>query len=390
MNISQIRYLASRANNKWLARRSWCMNLAGFLGEDGCHIVSEGFNGNLGDQALAKVMSDTLQRARRKAILIPYGRRELEAYTRNYPLVMAGGEIGDEYHFGSIRRYQPDPSRCSVVGISISNSFVDRPSSSLLDWLRHLRLLTIRDKANCLKARKTLGLVNATWSPDITFSLPRIAKEDQYTDGQDAPNLREKPIVGINISTPFCCFTRYGKFVPDIQAQKNISKVDHAFDARIAMQSYTRAMQTLMRHYVAKDCDVRLFSFSISDTAFALTVLKAASLRLPIIESFWDFPSMVQSISACSVFYASRYHAHIAAILANVPAVSIVMGYKNLGLLEDAGVAGACHYVTRSDMHSEFGFTEKLLDSEPFSLPDAFVDSWRKLALATISQPATF
>lgn len=357
---STFHYFLSRLSNR--SRAKWASRGAQRPGVTA--ILTEGFNGNLGDQALLQVAESACRSRRQPHALLSYASNPRRA-PADAKVVMAGGEIGTEEHLSTLMRIQPNPQRAGILGIAFHNIFLQNPNPEIRHYLSGMDAIWIRDRGNAAHAREQLSLTNIHYSPDITFSLaPEIGARPP--EGNDPTPSRRT--VGINVQTFFCNVLRSGRFTTSDQLAASLALSSPGFDLRTAVDGYMATLRRLIAHHHGAGDRVVLFSFSPVDTAFSKLVLAEIKVPARIVETPWNFPAMIRRIRQCDLFYPSRFHAHIAALIARTPLIGLEVGKKNAGLLADLS-GGTCQsLLPREAFMDPAQASEWLLSCQPFQL----------------------
>jgi polysaccharide pyruvyl transferase WcaK-like protein len=334
-------------------------------------LVTAGFNGNLGDQALLQVSRKACIRSGQQPLAVSYE----QAHQRNTSqslVVMAGGELGDAEHLSKIINLQNNPQLTRIISIAFSNIFLLSPCPKVLTHLRQMTVIHVRDKGNAKAARTILGLDNVTHSPDITFSLysPKDRSNKLYSGKTPPKDNNKKPLVAVNIVPFLCNFQRNGHFSPSRQLTDSLALSNPGFELDIAISGYIKAIGKLIKYHSEKEHSVVITSFGAADAAFARAILKQIGLSFPIITSAWNYPQMIKFLATCDLHYACRYHAHIAGIIAKVPTIGIVVGKKNQGLLNDIQIDACLSSVDRSEFMQPHHAFDSLLSKQPFTIPE--------------------
>lgn len=325
-------------------------------------ILTAGYNGNLGDQALAYCSANLCIEAGFRPILADYERANRHtANQQDMPALMLGGELGDIYHFRTLQSLQPDPSLAAIGGISIANTFISHPDTKLLAYLKQTRCFFVRDKTVKETARKQLDIQHIKYAPDIVFSIAERLSNNQPAKAVDAPK-GTKTIIGINAQAFFLKMRRNGSFSP-----LDSNPFGSAEEASKAEYGYRRALHALIRYYQQRGHKVINYSFCIQDTIYFKRYFH--NLGCDTLEFFWDFEKLISSISQCSLFFASRYHAHIAAMIAGLPTVSMMVGAKNRGLLLDMEINPDRHQIDRESFLNHKDCVDRIQSLEPFVVP---------------------
>jgi hypothetical protein len=357
LQISLARHYSSRIFNKSLRATGWIPGLPDGNIRQKLSILSAGYNGNLGDQTLAFCISSQCIEYGYSPVLVDYETvRKPKLASPSLPALMFGGELGDLSHFRSLINIQSDPSSAAIGGISIDKAFFSHPDPELLVYLKRIKSFWVRDQFIAQAAQDKLGLCQVKYAPDIVFSLATSAKPE-------TPKYFQRPtkgkVLGINIQAYFHKMTKTGDFVP-----LDATPFGSAEETTLAEYSYRQAFYRLIRDYQEQGYTVINYSFSTQDTVYFTRFFHGLGCQL--LEFYWNFNGLLQSISQCSLFVASRYHAHIASIIAGLPTISIMVGAKNTGLLRDMGIQPDKHQVSRDLFLCNKDGVDSLMSIDPF------------------------
>jgi Polysaccharide pyruvyl transferase len=336
-------------------------------------LLTAGFNGNLGDQALLTVSRRACIAAGGRPFATSYHHARFDRIGAS-TVVMAGGEIGDLWHFQKLIEIQPDPALTRISSLAFSNTFLRSPCPHVVAHLRQMSVIHVRDKSNAQAVRETLGLANVTCAPDITFSLYKPGSAGS-TNSPSVEIEKSRRRVVINVQAFFCNYHRTGSFVPCYELAASLADSSPGFILQQAIDGYISAIGHLVRHHVQKGDDVCILSFGPVDTAFARVILNALRLRVPIFASPWAFERTIDFLSGCDLIYASRYHAHIAGLLAQTPTISITLGKKNEGLCLDLGIDLLSSSVRREEFMDPNVAFDSLLGKQPFVISTPALES---------------
>lgn len=208
--------------------------------------------------------------------------------------------------------------------------------------------------------------------PDIVFSFAATPAKATRRKAQGYPAAPKT--IGINVQAFFLQMSKDRSFSPI-----GTSPCGSAEQTAKAEHGYRQALHALIQHYQQQGYAVVNYSFSIPDTLYFKKYF--SDLRCETLEFYWNFEKLIQSLGRCSIFVASRYHAHIASMIAGLPTISIMVGTKNTGLLLDMGIPLAAHQVNRDIFLNPSDGVEALLSLEPFRVPRQTVCQASKLAI---------
>lgn len=333
-------------------------------------LLTAGFNGNLGDQALLSVSRSACLNAGHFPLALSYENNSY-SISADSKVVMAGGEIGDEFHLKKLVDLQNRPSLTRISSIAFANTFISNPCPRVVQHLSQMEFVHVRDKANALFSSESLGLPNVFYAPDITFSLyPNIRTFKQQK--RKPVNKDERKKVVINVQSFFCNLTRGGMFVPAYQLSRLIQQ-SSSLVLEDAISGYIQCFADLIRYHKQKNDDVLIYTFSAADSAFSRIIIKQAGVKVPVKQYSWNLCRLMKDLTRCDLLYACRYHAHIAGIVAQIPTISVVVGMKNRGLLSDMSIDTSISSLGREEFMNPVIATEALLAKSPFVLEDPWL-----------------
>ena len=326
----QCRYLGSRIVERSRARLALLRPPSPRL----LSLATAGFNGNLGDRALHVGTAATLRHQGVVTRGICYSQAHRWSCGER-GLVMAGGEIGDNEHFRQLMAMQPDPQRCAVLGIGPTNAFLQNPDPDVLRYLSRLPLLAVRHGSGRRLLQQLVqdaapaaghGDREVVSMPDLVFASyqrPRALADQHHSER----------CIGINMLPLYLNLTRSGRFVLAEDLVPLLALSSPELDPEAAAQGYVRTMRRLLKRWRSQGYRILHCPFSPADAAFAALVDPEAA---PV--SLWHstcFNAMLRRIARCELFVATRFHAHVAALIAGTPLISFALAGKTMNLLQD-------------------------------------------------------
>jgi len=362
--------LTNRATSRLLTMTS------GLINSD-IGIATAGFNGNLGDQALLRCLESAIQVVGLKSNALDYTQAAKGAIASR-PLIMGGGELGDNYHFETISRIQPNPHYCTAIGISPANTFLQTPAPALIDYLREVPKIFVRNKSGARSLGALLGSSNVNYAPDITFSIYDEPWMRERLSARTNESTRKRKILGINVVPFYLSYTRNGTFKESTDLAQFLALSSPNFDLTAAAKGYIESIQEIVRFYSAKGYLIRYFPFSLPDEIFGSLIDPFAPRRT--VKCRGSFLSAIEKIATCDLFIASRFHAHIAAMIAGVPLISIGTSSKNIRLMNDLSLPSG---VPREEFQSPISAIALLKSAERI-----LVEPKTMLALGNASRTA--
>lgn len=377
--IGLFRHYSSRIYNKFLGRTGWVPR-SGLERDKSTHVIlTAGYNGNLGDQAIAQCVARECLRCGSRPVFAEYEFVSERNNIAQKHAIMFGGEIGSTFYFRALQKQQPDPSRASIGGISIDQAFIANPDPEVLAYLRQISAFFVRDKSVAQVARDLLKLEQIKYAPDIVFSLAESsadAVDDQYSRPM---NVKMPKTIGINVQAFFHMMSSKGRFTP-----LKLTPFASVEETARAELGYRQALRHLISQYQEKGYKVVNYSFCIQDTIYFERHF--GDTKCQTLEFHWRLDKLIASIKQCSLFVASRYHAHIASMIAGVPTISIMVGAKNSGLLRDMDIETDRHQIERKLFLRGDEATAKLLSIEPFCVSKSKVYETSALARASLRE----
>ncbi len=356
------RYLMNRLQARCHAR--WSVHRPRFGHE--LTIATEGFNGNLGDRALLQTTQEVLKDLGWRSRGVAYDHANRWRCGRQ-GVLMAGGEIGDNFHFRALMSMQPDPKRCAVVGISPTNAFLKEPDEAVLKYLCKVPYLSVRNSAGKLELQKLLDKVcdRGVDLPPVVLGTPDLVFSQAQLGSHRSEIAKSKRVFGINISPLFLNFTSAGRFVFSEDLVPLVAMSSPGLDMKAATAGYVEMIQQLLRLVRSEGYRVVHLPFSAADAAFAAIVdpqWRRGTSFMPA-----KFSAMVKLMSRCDVVLATRFHGHIAAMIANTPLISMGASGKNIQLLSDMGLPSGW---PRDRFKEGEACAEELLASKRVLLPE--------------------
>ncbi len=153
--------------------------------------------------------------------------------------------------------------------------------------------------------------------PDVVWALPRLIECPQS-------NGRAHRIVGIN-ATPFPKPEHYRRL-----GQRTVDAVDRAGDATQRLLDYAEYVRAFAKAHLDAGWKVTCVPFEVEDYYFAREILRG----LPVTHRPYSKSpgSVLKAVADCQLFLATRYHAHVFAMLTAVPLISVAYGVHTADL----------------------------------------------------------
>jgi hypothetical protein len=342
---------------------------SGWLSSADVDIVGSYNTSNVGDRAFAVCLNSAAKSLGLSTHIQDYTRYELSRHARR--LVIGGGGVIGPHNTGFLRCAQHRrtfDSSVSVVGVSgaMTAEDVSEPARALL---RGARFISVRDRKTQNLFQEFLGRP-VELQPDIAFSLldwypsltPNAADIDSNT-------------VGLSI-TPVLAHKDGRDYVPNLAPSpwfaQRLPEVSAVY-SQVA-PAYVRLIRSCVERLLRAGRRVVVVPFAAEDDTFARAVLAGTGARFQRFDP--DPLSVFSSVARCGRFVATRFHAHVFALLARVPLLPVAYSEKCSLLVSDLTARnlemGPTHWVHEP----ERCVRDLSSDESPFVLDDA---TWRRV-----------
>jgi polysaccharide pyruvyl transferase WcaK-like protein len=276
---------------------------------------------NVGDLAFSLCLGHAASAAELRARIQDYSRYRRSRHAAR--LVIGGGGVIGPQNQGLQRCAEHRASFGSAVAVvGVSGALApDDVTPALKRLLRQARFVSARDQ----KTRNNLEQIlerSVVLQPDIAFALLRRFPELAQLERSAA-----RETVGLNV-TPVLARKAGHRYVPNPAPSP-------WFAARIpdvaavypqVAPAYVALVRDSVRRHLAAGRRVVAVPFAAEDATFARAILGDTGAELAAFNP--DPLVALARVASCSAFIATRFHAHIFALLARVPLLPLAYSEK--------------------------------------------------------------
>jgi hypothetical protein len=316
---------------------------------------------NLGDMALAK----SIQRiAEKKHISSQI--KSLTNYLKygdTRSIIFGGGAIATPDNLKKLMLLSKgSAANVALIGVDLGSNFSDE----ILEFLKGCKFLSSRFQFKSddqINLQKALGRNDIVFHPDLAFSL---YSEVLKSDPQSMEN-RPK-ILGINI-IPWYFSLKGGTWIGKDFSKSYFGRSDiRQENYKYLGIEYVKLIQDTIDFYQKLGYTVHHIPFALEDDLFARSVLDKSQV---FFHKYTQNPNTVlKEISNFSLFIATRFHAHIFALIQKIPLISIAYGMKCQNLFDSIGIPANNQINHQSFLDNKNKCLEFLLDIDPVILSD--------------------
>lgn len=279
---------------------------------------------NLGDMAL---------RMASKAIFDngAYGTYDIKScsYSNSVENLIYGG--GATFTLAEAKRLSDssvNPSKVSLVGVDVQGA-KSKYTPQIIDYLRNVKFISVRQKWQRAMLESTLKR-EVVQHPDISFAL-----NNKFT----SKSRSRSNVLCVNI-VPFMVM-RKGLTWDFEYPWANFSSASDASlkeKAKSLNSRYVYLVRNLVKDAIKKGLRVVHHPFELADYLYAPQVL--GDLEVELLPYVKSVNKNISRFSNYEAIIATRYHAHIFAIMQDIPVVSLAYAMKCESLFDDLGMVG--------------------------------------------------
>lgn len=324
----------------------------------GCYNTS-----NVGDLALGWTLRQLVRRQGRRCQLQSFG--VVQRFPAPQDVIIGGGSILALKPTGPLTTIEPhygnSASNAVIVGVS-GPLDSDQCSDKMMNFLRTVPYFSVRSKEDRTILSDIIGR-DIIVQPDIAFGLAAA-----FGISLEGDRDHKKPVMGISVCPHI--IHRHGRLLrsnpePSTWFQKHLPAEAAVYDK--LGPAYVETVVRVIQSYRDRGWTVRCISFAVEDYLFARSVLKNSGVEF--VPYTADPVAVFRHVSSCSALIATRFHAHVFALLAKVPVLSIAYAPKCKHLWQDLDLPAETQ-VTLLDMVYRPSETYALLTSAtPALLP---------------------
>lgn len=356
---NRMRYLAARARAE-LTSRVTALRARG-MPQGAVAVVGAYHCRNLGDMTLARAVSRALRGAGRSHSLRDVHR--LHRYPAAQATIFGGGATAVPALLEAYcARCDAVPARTVLAGMDF-RADADRFPARVLDLLASAAAVSVRSRRQQERLGQQLARDDVAFQWDLAFASGLQVDEPA---GREA----RAPVLGLNV-LPFFMEYRGGQFQPGhaLEQWYRSTGSEIAGHVRTLGPAYVDFVREVVRAHASRGYRVVHIPFALEDGWFARTFLAGTGVEF---RPFSLRPDRVLAeLRTCSVFLATRYHAHVYALMAGVPLLSFQYAEKVRDLWDDLGLAAGAAVARLELVKAGQAAREKVLGGSPVVLPPA-------------------
>jgi hypothetical protein len=344
-----------RVQARFLARR-----LVSRLWKPDLLVAGQFHGGNFGDWLLFESVNRVAKCKRLKCAPLVMHKADRHMQWRDVPLLVGGGNSLEPHSLSSLAAFRLGAT-CPFAGIGM-----DFNSAEVFSQFRSLfggmRKIGFRDAQAAALAKSHLPEPTARrvlQSPDLGW----FGAEQVHRSLKLPANKTNR--IGINI-LPLYLTRRKDRFVWCTKQS------DSFFDqAARETSAYFQAVTGYVRGLLNAGKEVVHVPFDSSDEMLARVWLKPMGVRC--FDYSLDIAAVLQLMSTCSEFVATRFHAMLCALACGVPCKPISYGRKNIILLESYGDNFWCKLSPRHFAENPSTMLDALNNAEAFCMRQSHI-----------------
>lgn len=355
-------YLVSRKNRAILKAKFRTGVLAARYRNASLGIVGAYNTSNIGDLAMGWTVQRIADNLGAKSELQSIG--GLDTYPVRNRSILGGGGLINAHEANStlqqLLRYPPD--RLAIVGVdAYINS--DECSEQVRSMLQRVAWIGVRNEASREALEAITGRTDIQVSPDIAFALASTIDARGTIDAER----EHRPILGVNVVPNLISIhgrqARAGS-QPSAWFQKHLPEEANVY-CEIG-QRYVDLLRRVVEIYRSRGWRVRHIPFAVEDDTLARTVL--ANTGVEFVPYRANPSTVLDRVSGCTRMIASRFHAHVFALLSGTPVLSVAYALKCSALWEEHDLDRSAQVHNLELVRNPDRAVEALTNAEPVGL----------------------
>ncbi len=319
-------YIKSRLKARLLSR----LSAFRFRASRKTKLVTTGayFSENFGDHMMGEILKVSFDSMGVAIAAVSYD--QLSNIGSPECVICGGGELGDQDYFNQVFASVDQAEKVKVIGTS-PYAKLHESSQELIEKLKKISFYSVRNKWAKEYLSGLLERDDVMYSPDLVFALPRVMP-NLFANKTVVPR---SGLVSISVLPYGMSILKSGEIVKDQAHLKMLAELNPAMaDSTLEMaERYMQYSRNLIHELGSSGKSVQIVSFSYGDYLFA----KACYSDLDVdILPFSKNPAVVlDAIRVSELFYTSRFHSMIFAMLADRPIMPFCYSMKCNNLLND-------------------------------------------------------
>lgn len=285
---------------------------------------------NVGDLAMGRTIQAIAESMGLNVRLNSFGATSLAP--RPHKVVMGGGELGNRAYFSALREWSGNrPDKLAILGVNASSDIAEL-DDDLKQFLMGLVFISQRTKS----AAQVLGELlqrKVHYQPDITFAMPLVFGWDSNQKNTSSNT------VGISVCPLYMSVENQARLVASREHLRLFQNYNPAMAEALPSIgiNYANTMKKVVQLLESKGKKVIHIPFTPVDDLFAKSIFKKSRVEYVPFRS--NSKLVLNKISTCEKFIATRFHAHIFGLMAGVPVISIAYAQKCQSLWSDIELA---------------------------------------------------
>jgi hypothetical protein len=290
-----------------------------------------GYHGiNVGDLALGYAIKNILYQRNISCGLQTIYNLEKWFWPVAEKAIIGGGAVGYNSLVEVIaKRYQDYPGNVAFLGVDFNDQYY---SDRSIDFLKNVRWISCRSKDQVIKLESLTGRKDIFSHPDIAFSLPL-----QSVLSKESSRLEKKLLLNV---VPLYGKIENDKIVPLTQYASERPELYQNWDQ--IQSGYHEFVRIVVDQYLSEGYIVENLPFTPMDKAAAGIMLKGLKVYH---HSYYPDPlKIIDIVRNSHSFFATRYHATIFGLKANLNVIPFAYAKKNEQLLRDLTIPEASYF----------------------------------------------
>jgi polysaccharide pyruvyl transferase WcaK-like protein len=220
----------------------------------------------------------------------------------------------------------------AFLGVDFNDQYYSERS---LEFLKKVRWISCRSKDQVLKLEAMTGRKDIVSHPDIAFSLPV-----KSVLSKESLQLTQKLLLNI---VPLYGKIEKDKIVPLAQYASERPELYRNWDK--IQNGYAELIRYTVDQYLSQGYSVESLPFTPMDQAAAGIILKGLSVNH---HAYYPNPNkIIEIVKNANSFFATRYHATIFGLKANLKMIPFAYAKKNEQLMNDLQIHSGSYFQPR-------------------------------------------
>lgn len=213
-----------------------------------------------------------------------------------------------------------DPSKVTLMGVDVQGAD-EHYSEGVVSFMNDMNWISVRQKKQKkILDRKVKGVV---WHPDISFTL--YHKFDRSGSDDKVMGINVMPFMAMRNGLKWKCYYPWSKLSEGEKGEQT--------KAKKLSEKYIKFMRSLVKQAIDRGYRVWHHPFALQDELFARSIFQGLNIKHQKYTP--DLNKNIERFAEYSRMIASRLHAHIFAMMREIPIISFAYSHKCVSLFED-------------------------------------------------------